>query len=227
MHNNRMLCYAAFMFCLIVLSGCATVTNSVHVKRQENDQTFKAAVAGKKIFILQPFISAKTTNHEAPVAHDSCGATSLSNLIEESIRNIGQETGASPLIARNDAAFIETYLQDDSAKEAITTLEDNHNVLLSYYRDKTELVPSLRSIAEATGAELICAYSINVKVGGSGGWDPNSGRIWQGTSSTSVKAVLISTSTGKILWGNEMFARTIASDTQAIKAAEKLFTEEQ
>ena len=218
--RRKTLCNVTCVCCVLVLSGCATVTDPVHVKRPENDQPFKGVVSGKKVLILEPFITTCTTNTEAPVPPESCGAISLANLLENSARSVCQEVGASTIVARENVA-----VQNGSAKEALQTLASKGPVLLSYYKDKSELLTSLQALAQATGAEMICAYSILVKVGARSGWDPNTGAIWQGTSSTSVKAVLVSTHTGKILWGNEMFVRTVASDSQCIKAAKILFAE--
>jgi hypothetical protein len=218
--RQKMLNHASCTFFFLVLFGCATITEPVHVKRQENEQSFKAVVSGKKVFILKPFISTTTTDSETPVQPESTGAIELANLIENSARNVSQKAGASGFITKDDAA-----LHNDLSREALQSLASNQHILLSYYKDKSVLKGNLQTIAQATGTELLCAYSIVVKVGGGSGWNPISGQIWQGTSSTSVKAVLISTSTGKILWGNEIFVRTLASDKQCVQAVEKLFVE--
>jgi len=208
-----------FMCCILVFSGCATITAPVHVKRQENDKPFKDVVSAKKVLIMQPFITAVTTDTERPVSFESCGAISLANLLETHARSACQAAGSSAIIFQRDT------LQNGGAEEALRTLAGKSHILMSYYKNKSELMPSLQTVAQASGAEIIGAYSIGVKVGGRGGWDPNTGRIWQGTSSTTIKAVLVSTATGAVLWGNEMFVRTVASDKQCVEAAEKLFAD--
>jgi hypothetical protein len=208
-----------FMCCILAFSGCATVTDPVHVKRNENDKSFKNVVTGKKVLIMQPFITAVTTNTEAPVSSESCGAVALANLLENHAKSACQEARSSTAIFQKDMP------QNAAANEALKALADKSHILMSYYKNKSELMTSLQTIANATGAEIVSACSIMVKVGGRGGWNPNTGQIWQGTSSTTMKAVLISTATGKVLWGNEIFVRAVASDKQCIDAAEKMFAD--
>ena len=179
----KMLCKATCIFCVLMLCGCATVTNPVYRNRQENDRSFKGVVSGKKVLILQPFITTCTTDTEAPVAPESCGAVSLANVLENSAKSKCQEAGASATIAKEYVT-----VQNGHIKEALQTINSKGPILLSYYKDKSELLTSLKALAQATGSEMVCAYSIVVKVGVKGGWDPNTGAIWQGTSSTSVKA---------------------------------------
>lgn len=207
------------MCCAFMFYGCATTTASVHLKPPGNKKPFKEVVSAKKLFMMQPFISAVTTNTEEPVSLETCGATSLANLLENHVRKVCQDTGSAKITFQKDIA------QEGPAQEALKSIADKSRVLMSYYRNKEELMPSFQTIAKATGAEIIGAYSIAVKVGGSGGWNPNTGQIWQGTSSTTIKAVLISPTTGKVLWGNEIFVRTLASDKQCVEAAEMLFTD--
>lgn len=218
--GRRILHAVAWACCMLALAGCATVTDPVHVRRSENEQLFMEVVAGKKVLILPPFVTTRMTATELSVTPESCGATSLAKLIEESAKGICQDAGGTMIVAGEDAAT-----QADPADDAMQTLMSSGPTLMSYYKDRSALATSLQALGQATGAQMICAYSIDVKVGMTGGWNPNSGEIWQGTSSTSAKAVLVSTATGETVWGNEMFVRTVASDNQCIKAAKKLFIE--
>lgn len=91
-------------------------------------------------------------------------------------------------------------------------LEQSHSTLSSSFKDKTELLPSLRQLQSVSGTELACLITLKVKAGKGGGYNPLNGGMWQGTSTSSFKVVILSLSTGEHLWKNEVYARNLPTD---------------
>ena len=56
---------------------------------------------------------------------------------------------------------------------------------------------------------LLLVQFVRVKQGPGGSWNPYSGAITSGMSTTSFQAALISTRTGQVAWKNEVLERTV------------------
>lgn len=210
-----------FSACICYVLAFCSCAAPVYVKKQENNLLFRNIVSAKKIIILHPFITSFNTYTEAPVTPELCGATTLAFQIENSIHRICQQAGASAIIMQKD-----TILQNESAQVSINALESKVPVLMSHYRNKSDLMKDIQTLADATDAQIICASTIVVKVGAGGFVDPVfTGQVRQGTSTTAVKVILVSTDAGRVLWGNEMFVRRMASDNECIQGFEKIFGE--
>jgi hypothetical protein len=102
-------------------------------------------------------------------------------------------------------------------------LLSNRAVLVSAFRDKTSLLSALAGIREATGAAYLAFPESKVFVGTPGGWDPNTGRVWDSTSTTSLKLTVVSLSDGQVVWQNELFIRAVANSDQIMQWTPKLF----
>jgi hypothetical protein len=98
--------------------------------------------------------------------------------------------------------------------------------LIGASRDKSAFHDTLAELKRLTGAELACVPVLYVKVGKSGGYDPNSGAIWTTTSSTSLRVGIVSLTTGERVWFRESFMRSMANDRDLGRAIDVLFREE-
>lgn len=107
----------------------------------------------------------------------------------------------------------------------LVRLAENHSILASPFKDKTELLPGLQQLQGASGADLACLITLKVKGGRGAGYNPLNGSMSQATSSSSFKVVILSLSTGEILWKNEVYVRKLPTDQVITESIGLLFHE--
>ncbi|HSU66387.1 MAG TPA: hypothetical protein VLJ39_05930 [Tepidisphaeraceae bacterium] len=120
---------------------------------------------------------------------------------------------------------LQNLSQDQKARIADPRLAllTKRAILVSTFRDKTPLMPALAGIRQTTGAAYLAFPESSVFVGTAGGWDPNSGRVWDRTSTTSLKLTVVSLADGQVVWQNELFIRAAANSEQIMQWTPRLF----
>lgn len=123
-----------------------------------------------------------------------------------------------------DSKQVSTH-SDDTNGGLLARLKQNHSILASSFKDKTELLPSLKRLQSVSGAELACLITLKVKAGSGPGYNPLNGTMSQATSSSSFKVVILSLSTGEHLWINEVYVRNLPTDQVISESIGLLFQE--
>lgn len=188
--------YCLLVFSIFLLIGCTA--NPRPVPSADSGLPGGPLPAGRSVVIMDTF---KLTTIEGAGTSESPGIAGG----PEAATQIGSRlaSGGLPMIGL-------TKLEDSHrfrTAELLATLRENRSLLLSAFRDKRSVLPILRELQQAAGAELLCVSRVQERPGRGGTYDPNSGAIAETTSSFDLKVVLVSLSDGKIVWGNEVYVR--------------------
>lgn len=218
MLQNKSICLPATIMAVGLLSGCATTP--VAVGPPSSSALPSTIPRGETIFLLPPSPSYELAHNEALLPAAQYGANAACSLMASNARDRLREKGMHVLtpedMPQGKKAEVETIL----GKLALEC-----QTLASFYRSKQELIPVLQELQEVSGASAAFVQTLRVKVGMGGGWDPYTGQIWQGTSSSDVKVALISLRTGEHLWANEVFVRCLPYGARFAEAVRLLFEE--
>lgn len=175
---------------------------------------------GESVFLFPPHLSYERVENETALPPDEYGADETSLLLISTTKRKLIEKGMRILTS-------ESISEDKRAKMVpiLKKLENKYRVLASYYKSKKEVMPLLQKLKKISDASIACVQLLRVKVGSGPMWDPVSGQVRPGTSSSDVRIVLISLFTGEHLWANEVFVRSLPSDKPFSNALEMLFEE--
>lgn len=210
-------CVLATSFC-----GCGiSVTNPMVLDVPNSGRELGGMLSGQSVILMPPQMLFVRTENEAPASAQDCGASGLDSLMLSTAREELAKKGMKCLEidkeTRNRTPELEASLQD---------LERDYSVLMrTTSRDDVGLA-SMRKLASITGASAVLMQSVRVKLGDRGG-RADSGIQWQGTSSTTIKASLISLASGERLWAKEMFCWTLPSDDRCASALTDMYKDQQ
>jgi len=179
---------------------------------------------GNKILIIPPKLTYRDTytERELPPGYQEPPSPSDLTLV-----NMMKASGESPqaITALMTAQARQTALQNrfevysvkelssaqpPEARESMSELEKgSKNLLKGWSKDREHLLGQLRILKKITGIDGVVVQSVTIKIGGNGQWNSASGQITAGTSSSTLKAGLIATDTGDLIWERESFYRDV------------------
>lgn len=219
MARSRLFPFMVFALWLgVLVAGCVMVTHPVAVGSKNDPALLALGQGHAKAFVLPPQLSFMSVDKERPLPSDAYGgneagalmmATAASYLSEVGLQLVGVETAAPD--------------QQEGVASASKKVSDDARLVMSTYRDKSAILPVLKQIKDASGAGLLFLQTLKVEVGESGMYDPFSGAMSQGTSSSSLKAMLVSLDDGQILWSSESVARNLPSGGRFREAVGMLY----
>lgn len=159
-------------------------------------------------------ISAKTTLEPLNYQKDTVKA-----IIKDSTLKILSNKGLEIL-------EVESLLRKNSKfKLAYHQLNNEDTDLFRTSKDE-KLINTIKAIGKSTNYSNLLVLYLKVKVGPASSWNPFSGQIKSGISYSRIKAVLIESLSGTILWQNEIQFREIPKQGSSTfyKAINLLFT---
>jgi len=187
-------------FVLLAPLSCASLARPVLVRQPDAPTT--SAIEARSIHILWPLLfyeDVQTQHEEQPDPGE----------FDRVRRKIVQEIEA----AAASKGFTFSGDQDlEGAQQAAVELgmETLRRDVMTVFkaRKRTELFEeALGSLGDSLDAELVIASFLRVKVGRGGYWDPYSGGIYPGTSTSQLLLAIIDLSDRQVVWTSEVFAR--------------------
>lgn len=212
--------FIAIGLLMVFASGCATVTSPVIVNVPNCGSQLKGVLPGESVVLALPQTLFVSTEDESPVSPSECDSEGLQALMSLQSRQGIVNAGMKPLEVDNIGGTNKVELV-----RVLAELDKKQAILMRKTPRSPELVAQLRMLACLTGAKAILLQKVRVKLGVGGGWDPNSGAIWQSTSSTSIRVALVSLLTGDILWGKEAFIRALPSDSRFSETIQQIYSD--
>lgn len=193
---------AAFSF----LTGCATATKPMLVAPAATGYSAPQTLSGNRVLVITPRVVYRDVNTEQVIS----GADQpLSQTISRSIASYAQ----SPL-ARNqlEITHADDFLETPTGRELehlLLGLSEESGVLLRpRSQRRAQLLSQLQTLKTAGGVDAILIHAIDVRMGSSATYDyVQSGRMTASTNNTDLRAGLIETSTGKLIWDREIYDR--------------------
>ncbi len=211
-----------FILFLLPLLGCATTTAPVVSGSLNTKALSEFTSTGGKIFLTTPVVTFENASTESPLPSASFGGEYVESFVlrtaSSELKKIGIET-----VTVSKTKPLENM---DQIKPVLDKIMENRKILTSSYKDKSSLVPHLHKLKMYTGTEVIGFQTVRVKVGRGSTYDPNSGAMSQGTSSSSIKFVLVSLSDGAILCKNSALVRYLPATEKFKKAVSMLFDQQ-
>lgn len=218
---RRCVCYTAVGIAFgILLSGCATMTRPVAIGSQNDDVLLALGQGSARVLLLPPLASFETVSTEAPLPNTIYGGVEARSMMVAAAATHLAEFGIQPIDPET-----EPLANNASMVDLVARLGEESAVLTRAYKDKSALVPLLRDVRDISDAHFMYVQTLKVKVGSSASYDPNTGAMAQGTSSSAVKAVLISLPDAEQVWSNESMARYLPSDGKFETAVNMLYPE--
>jgi hypothetical protein len=158
--------------------------------------------ATTRVWVLTPMVAYEDTLSEAPLdAHAYNGPAVVAALNSQTI-SILNGKGVHEVVGPDDASLSEG--QRLLAQQAGT--EANHLVRAN---PPLKALQYVQGLAATNGSVAVLAEYVRVKVGPNGTWDPNSGAITSGASSSYFRAALLDARTGRKLWENSVLLREV------------------
>ncbi len=167
-----------------------------------------------KVLILPPQIVLEQLSGSARASEQSSGP------FESALTN----AAISELKSRQYLAIEPEALDNSEAVDSLKKLRPfTRRLAHGVFNDETQR--AVGHLATLSQDYLILAQFMQVKHGPGATWNPMSGAITSGMSSTLLQAALISTHTGQVIWKNEVFERKALGldDPKLAKAIDSLF----
>lgn len=205
------------------LVGCVSVSapDPLVLKTPNCDSRLTGLLTGESVIVMPPQISLVRTEDEAPVTAEESGSDGLAELMVSTARSA---------LAKNGIKVVEfNSLDADRSLEVgslLGNVQKRQSGLARNARRDDETLTQLRSLAKLTGAKAILLQKARVNLGVEAGHDQQSGQMWHGTSSTTIRTSLVSLETGGILWGKEMFMRALPSDKRCSATLTRMYSDD-
>lgn len=177
-------------------------------------QVAQSVLATQNVIILPPQVVSErlSENSAANEPVDGAFATALTGVANSS------------LASRRYTALTQESLPDPNAISLLKQLEPlTSRLARGAINDDAQQI--LARIGTLPGNYLILVQFMKIKKGSGGTYDPWSGAITSGMSSTLFQAALISPSTGRVVWKNEVLERKAfpVTDPRFSKSVETLY----
>jgi len=205
-----------FILMIMLLTGCNTAP--VIVKPTSMDVPVVHIAKHQKILIIVPSVTAKNVYSGGPSTPNQFKMDGYAGLMASLAKKGLKEKGfvvATQEDVRNS--------QDNPMEAVLRELTEFTPILASPYKENAGALPLLKQLEGGMGIDLVCAMSLVVKEGKPPGYNPMSGEMWQGATSSAFRAALISTSSGQAVWNNEVYVRKPPDDQVITKSMELLF----
>jgi len=202
------------IYCFIALT-MFTTQNAFPKK-----DTPKFKINNNKIFVLEPLVTYEHVRNEQPIYDFNPKITE--RVLTETMAQLKKEFAAAGVIIviNSDLSLDE----QTTIKNQLVHIQTNVRELLKEWKGRDDYLNDFALIAEKTGCDAIFVPYVQVKVGQGGSWDfVYSGAIYPGTSTTTLRAMLISLNDGKTSWTNASFYRDIPNYTIMTKCTKDLF----
>jgi hypothetical protein len=216
-HSFRLITVISLLF---VLGSCANVTIP---KVSGTIQTpFMQGMAEKNetIFLMPPLLSFEQASDESPLPPDQYGGEIVREVMMTEVPNGLSEIGIKCMLADDIPSD-----QQAVAMDLINNLLEESAVITSIYKDKSYIIPKLQQLKTITNLSSACFQIVKVKIGSGSYYNPYSGEMALGTSSSSIKVYIVSLDDGKILWSNKAIARNQPKSSKFRQAVRMVFSQ--
>ena len=210
-------CVAVYLSIFLIV-GCVTKTSPVFVDPPNEILLPHEIQKGETVIIFFPYI----TYHDVQTDNELSSESFKVDILSEKMISIAKTN----FIQKGLNVLTVNDLPEDkkgNANDILKELKINSPLILAYYKKKEPVLEKLNQLQNVSGASMGYVQHIKVNVGKGGGWDPNSGAMWSGTSSSTAKGVLISLDDGKIIWARELFIRVLPDSNTFFNALEKMY----
>ena len=189
-----------------MLSGC--VVNSKITQTGGTTGDTAAGMASvvpvsTKVWVLTPKVVYEDTLTETLLASSAQGGPALVTALTEQTVAILNGKGFHKVVTSGDSNL--SAEQHTLAEQA--SLESNHLVRAN---PSPQVIKYIQGLASTNESVAVLAQYVRIKVGPHGTWDPNSGAITSGASTSYFRATLLEAQTGRRLWGNSVLLREVA-----------------
>lgn len=185
---------------LLVPLGCASLARPVLVRQP--DVLTPSAVEAGSIHILQPILFYEDVQTESEKEPEQGEIDRVGFKIIEEIEIAAAGKGFACSRDRDLAVP-----QRRSLAGAMDALRHDESTVWKARKRKALIEQSLGPMGESLDADLAIVSFLKVKVGRGGYWDPYSGGIYPGTSTSQLVLAIIDLRKAKVVWTNEVFAR--------------------
>jgi len=213
----------SWLFCLLalfaVLSGCAG-TQSILTPQSYIGNKDVVTPYWNTVYLLTPKVTFEDVRTERDLSdqyYSNAKATSK-NLVEVSGSAILQK--GFRFLQENNL----TLDQKIELNEVLLALGNQPEDFLKKGKDKGVFLPNLQKLHNVIGTEALMVQILKIKVGGGSFWDPLTGIVTPGTSTSHILAFLVDVKTGEVVWRNEVFFRTLPETEILNKSLEILFS---
>ncbi len=203
-------------FILLLAVGCAQKPMLVPHAYLNNIDASRNSL--NRIVLVEPKISFKEVATDQELDPELYGGGSLAEFVKNNVKETVRHKNID-IINVDEIADVDSNLKLD----ILPNLSQNSDKLLRQRFDKKSISNDLMKIRDVTGADGIIFHYITVKVGRRGTWDPNTGAMTGGTTTSDVIAFLVDVRSGEIIWKNEVFYRDFLEKENLISSFQMLY----
>jgi len=213
--HNPTVSFITLIFLLLMLGACASPMPIKTIKKAEHENTIDR---NTKVFILHPLLRFERIQDEMPLDGSQYHAKAL----EAKLKSIYESTLKSRSIGIVAPGSRKAIITSGLSKELRKKMPKlSRGMMDSATRDL------LHSFAQYDENINLFVNYIDVKVGSTGSWDPNSGAITSDNSRSLLRSALVNCTTGKVLWKGEVLLREVPelSSERFAESLDLLFTD--
>lgn len=188
---------------LFVLTGCATAVKPMLVAPANSRQPAKRMLAGNKVLIVAPAVTYLDVKTEQVI---STNDHPLSQAVSKSVVSRAQD-----LLSRHRFEVVQLdqlKARQEESRQILSELSGQSGVLVRPRSQRRAQLLSRLQALKTSGVDAILIHAVDVKMGSAATFDYiNSGNMTASTSSGDIRAGLIDTSTGDLIWDREVYHR--------------------
>ena len=208
-----------FHLCVLFafLIGCSATPVMVQQSSKNGSKT--VVPEWNNIFLLTPTLSFKEVKTEQELPPERYGSESILEHLVDYVGETVSQKGFKVIHQTDMAGGQQTELG-----QVLSSLNNLANKLTKRRKPKRHILDTLHALHDHTGAEGLLVHVFRVKVGSGGTWDPNSGAITPGSSTSHIIACLIDIETGEVMWRNEVFVRCMLDPEKLHECLDMLYS---
>ena len=198
-----------FLLALALLAaGCATPTPILAPLSLSNPLASRQQLSfdGRKILVISPKVSYRDAQRETALPDNLSGTPWVSTSLTAFAERLLPQRGFMVLRADVPAAQEPVEL-----RTLLSAWADKPDLLLKpWVKERNRVLTEFRIAKEALDADAVLVQLLDVKAGTAATWDAvASGIVISGTSTSDLRAGLVDTATGDIVWKRQVFFREV------------------
>jgi len=200
------MCFSTVLALVVLIAGCTINSNITQTGGGTGDAsaaTPSVVPASTRVWVLTPKVVYEDTRTEVTLDSSDHGGPALVAALAEQAVSILDSKGLHEVACPRESSL--SAEQKVLAEQASASA--NHLVRVN---PDPQAIHYILGLASTNESVAVLAQYVRVKVGPHGTWDPNSGAITSGASSSYFRAVLLDAQTGRRLWENSVLLREVA-----------------
>jgi hypothetical protein len=169
---------------------------------QRPDAPTTSTIEASSIHILRPLLFYEDVQTEQEKNPDGGELARIRRTIVDEVEGVARSKGFT---SSGDPDL--EVAQRKAVDLGIETLRHRKTTLFKARKRTVLLDETLGSLGSVLDADLVIVSLLKVKVGRGGYWDPYSGGIYPGTSTSDLMLAILDLREHRVIWTNEVFAR--------------------